>query len=1592
MALFHDLYDAVAARTPEAPGFVCCRPSRPRAECSFAGLVARSKALADGLRVALEASQSPGPSAAARAAGAVDVVALRLSRTHVDFLPAILAASRCGVTLAFLSTDLEDRALEDARAQLVLAELRPRLLVAEAASVGEAEALAASSCVQVSPVEHMGARQQGGGMGPMTCSGDQNTLPGVPLPPLCFLFTGGTTRGRCVAVTHDMVRHESLRYTECLRLPSDVRVLAQTSVYWGASALGQLSIALAYGGCAVMTEANEAEELRAVIDAESVDVLGIVPDQLRMLTEDPHVELPRMRAVFTWGEALRPALAELWRNHPGGARIRELLISTEYWLSLYAAPIDPGFGSEARLLRPVRGARVLVLGADGDPVKPGELGELLLAGPMVTCGYVQMSTGCASGGSPTRDGTTKDGGVAMCASKSPFLDVGKERYFRTGDMVRLSFASSLGHNTGGAGGVGGQLFGDTAYSNREEAVEAAAVATAAAGSRVLLEYRGRLDMTAKEKGKWIDLRDMEERVSGLAGVTDVALLPDRRGGAEAHACLTLDSSANSSTTLSDVRQVLPRSTQLHVLHCLPRHPVTRKIDLRRLRALTDVREPAATGVSWPMALSNGPPPRRAQGRLRAKVRRHAWTTVIALIAASAPLDVLAIARWRPGVSIFAIFRRPKVSGLAFLPLLHLACLHVLHMFPSGGHAVMERVPCGMWGAMFVALATRGGLRSRSIVRKACNCMFFLWVAFGAACAVGRRRLLSYQVAFWVGVGHRLDFDCSRWLRISMWREYIRRRITEAFVDLPRGSWDLAVSSMTKIVSHAKQLLLLAGREHAGIASTEGLLNERITHYGDSPKNLICKWSGRQICVEWPPPDLASHQVVPPLIAGGFLNGRGEAVCWQAWPVETAAALNEAKEFAARTFESTAEPGPEPSLCDGANVTEKRDDKNGVGGGGDGGERDGNLGPKSTRRPTSSQMAMYDNLWWQSVNHEKIDLSASEVEKLRSQVGLQNLTAEAATVPMDAKMRRLCRCVGEVVLGAAVAGPASTLHGLDSLAVALLTARLRREYGAWSLSAGAVRRAANIAELQDEVEAAKRGHASRAAPIARGSGNSRKNGGDEYALFFSPGQVFPMGAWVVRNDAAVHVGRMEEAARLLVDRHAALRTRHRDPLCLLSFCLDTAILFGMFSRRLDLGSWLSRALRRLISWALRTSWPRLTVLPRSKIYARHMAKAPFTVVAVHSQEELEAAVRDRRMILGEASEPVDITLLQLEVQLVGLWVYGRNGGQGEFAIIPNPSQKAGGGGLTMVDRDRKEAGILVGPGDSRWRQPPHGFPALFCGCLEPEGAGIVWLRLSRPRELVVLWKANDKPDTKWHRFQAYRMPGAPGILTTLSYVAVHAMHSIADGQSYEAIVGDLLALYASLSPATLAGEGGQIVAAEPPPAILDVGGLAELQRRLDANLDVVDPRALPQQCSLRGGAWRHRGRGYGHCLELQGGAAAALRLMAGMYGTPADGLLLALCAASIARASGSDVVPASLYVPNRDGPGEAGYVGLFSDWRDVEVGEDHWRNGERLRWAEVQQPLSITIDQQVCPQLPGGVRGLCEDAFAKGARRLPEQLL
>jgi len=160
---------------------------------------------------------------------------------------------------------------------------------------------------------------------------------------------------------------------------------------------------------------------------------------------------------------------------------------------------------------------------------------------------------------------------------------------------------------------------------------------------------------------------------------------------------------------------------------------------------------------------------------------------------------------------------------------------------------------------------------------------------------------------------------------------------------------------------------------------------------------------------------------------------------------------------------------------------------------------------------------------------------------------------------------------------------------------------------------------------------------------------------------------------------------------------------------------------------------------------------------------------------------------------------------------------------------------------------------------------------------------------------------------------------------LNLVALSVSHALSDASAFVPLRSDLVSLYLEEST-------GQPVCL---PELPD--GLPVLSARFSAAL-TLGGGELPDAAPYLGG-WESSlpiGWGYRRMIHVRKGAGAALQSACNMLHIPSDVMLIVALACALARCDRLGVVRLTLTVPMRDGPSEGAMVGLFSDWRDLDV--------------------------------------------------------
>ncbi|USQ80832.1 amino acid adenylation domain-containing protein [Ornithinimicrobium faecis] len=252
------------------------------------------------------------------------------------------------------------------------------------------------------------------------------------------LFTSGTTGApKGVQVEH---RH-LLAYLAGLREVIGVRDGWSWAMMTTPSAdlgLTNLLGALTSGGrvhLLTYDEVTDPDTVAAYFRNHRIDAMKLVPSHLQALWDerDPTAVLPGTALILA-GEPCPWELIDRVRAAAPGLAVHNHYGPSETTVSVMALPLAGAVrqGTVVPLGRPFPGTRAHVLDPAGRPVPVGVPGELVIAGPTVSRGYLSMPTETARAfvAEPSLT-STGPGGVSPGAGRDH-----DERAYRTGDLVR----------------------------------------------------------------------------------------------------------------------------------------------------------------------------------------------------------------------------------------------------------------------------------------------------------------------------------------------------------------------------------------------------------------------------------------------------------------------------------------------------------------------------------------------------------------------------------------------------------------------------------------------------------------------------------------------------------------------------------------------------------------------------------------------------------------------------------------------------------------------------------------------------------------------------------------------------------------------------------------------------------------------------------------------------------------------------------------------------------------------------------------------------------------------------------------------------
>lgn len=247
--------------------------------------------------------------------------------------------------------------------------------------------------------------------------------------PALYLSTSGSTgTPRLVPRSHRNAIAAAENVAGTLDLGPGRRVLGVVPFHYGNGFNKSLLVPLLSGATLVIMRQFSPSACAELVHREKIDTLFGSPFIYGSLGDnigDPSL-LSSLKWCFSGGGRIPSRVVESWRDRFGLA-IRQTYGMSEASVIALGRTVQPPVASVGACIgEPIRGVEVIVLGADGQRLEPGEIGELAIRSASVMSGYF---------GEPE-------------LSRSLF----QHGFFRTGDLGRLDSAGNL-HLTGRLGRV-----------------------------------------------------------------------------------------------------------------------------------------------------------------------------------------------------------------------------------------------------------------------------------------------------------------------------------------------------------------------------------------------------------------------------------------------------------------------------------------------------------------------------------------------------------------------------------------------------------------------------------------------------------------------------------------------------------------------------------------------------------------------------------------------------------------------------------------------------------------------------------------------------------------------------------------------------------------------------------------------------------------------------------------------------------------------------------------------------------------------------------------------------------------------------------
>ncbi len=338
-----------------------------------------------------------------------------------EYLDAFFACTLIGAILVPLNWRLTVHELTT-----ILADCAPRLLVHDATHQQKAtEAAAAVSARQIEPPRLLPTSAFPGADARLALQAAPfHTLDGEEAA--LILYTSGTTGvPKGAILSHRMITWNAINTQVSWGL-WDSDITPTFAPFFHAGGLNVLTTPLYHcGGTVVLLRSSEPAAVLRAIEQERCTIVFAVPTVFQMLLEHPNfvtADLSSVRFCVTGGSSC--PLPIIHRYAARGLQFRQGYGMTEVGVNCFSLAPEDALRKAGSVGRPVFHSRARIVDDQDRDVAPGEVGELVLAGPHVCSGYWQRPEATAEA---YRGGWWHTGDLVRCDEEGYYSIVGRKK-------------------------------------------------------------------------------------------------------------------------------------------------------------------------------------------------------------------------------------------------------------------------------------------------------------------------------------------------------------------------------------------------------------------------------------------------------------------------------------------------------------------------------------------------------------------------------------------------------------------------------------------------------------------------------------------------------------------------------------------------------------------------------------------------------------------------------------------------------------------------------------------------------------------------------------------------------------------------------------------------------------------------------------------------------------------------------------------------------------------------------------------------------------------------------------------------------------